>query len=176
MRIEKSINRERITNAQFCARKLEQLIPAELAKGFGFVQGKPASAFSPVAVTPDELGHAWDNGRVQLPLVSRLNGCELGCPNAGQDMQFNFPALIVHAAKTRALGAGTIIGSGTVSNVDPAKGVSCLVEKRVVEILEQERAVTPFLRYGDRIRIEMFDANGFSIFGAIDHEVTPWPS
>ncbi len=155
---------------------LRELIPAELAKGFGFVQGKPASAFSPVAVTPDELGPAWRDGRVHLPLVSHLNGQENGCPDAGPDMQFNFPALIVHAAKTRALGAGTIIGSGTVSNVDSAKGVSCLVEKRVVEILEQGRAVTPFLRYGDRVGIEMFDANGFSIFGAIEQEVTPCPS
>ena len=155
---------------------LRNLIPAELGKGFGFLHGKPASAFSPVAVTPDELGDAWQDGKVHLALVSRLNGEKLGDPDAGQDMQFNFPTLVSHAAKTRALGAGTIVGSGTVSNTDASRGVSCLVERRVIEIVEQGEAETPFMRYGDQIRIEMFDQHGVSVFGAIDQEVTRCPS
>lgn len=152
---------------------LRNLIPAELAKGFGFVHSKPASAFSPVAVTPDELGPAWDGGKVHLPLVTHLNGMPFGAPNAGLDMAFDFPALISHAAKTRSLGAGTVIGSGTVSNADAARGVSCIVERRVIEIIERGQPTTPFMRFGDRVRIEMLDAAGRSIFGAIDQAVAP---
>jgi fumarylacetoacetate (FAA) hydrolase len=161
---------------------LRNLIPNELAKGFGFFQSKPSSAFSPVAVTPDEFGDAWDGGRVHLPLVSHLNGRKLGEPNAGVDMTFDFPALIAHAAKTRALGAGSIIGSGTVSNRGadggPGKpveeggaGYSCLAELRTIETLRGGGAKTPFLKFGDRVRIEMFDRAGKSIFGAIDQVV-----
>jgi fumarylacetoacetate (FAA) hydrolase len=154
---------------------LRGLIPAELAKGFGFLQGKPASAFSPVAVTPQELGAAWREAKVHLPLISQLNGERMGDPDAGADMQFDFPTLIAHAARTRALGAGTIIGSGTVSNRDAGRGVSCLVERRMIETIEQGRALTPFMRFGDRIRIEMFDAAGRSVFGAIEQELRPCP-
>ena len=161
---------------------LRGLIPGELAKGFGFLQSKPASAFSPVAVTPDELGAAWDGKRLHLPLHSTLNGALFGCPDAGTDMTFDFPTLIAHAAKTRALCAGTIIGSGTVSNRDadggPGKlvseggrGYSCIAERRMVETIATGAAVTPFLRKGDRVRIEMLDAAGASIFGAIDQVV-----
>jgi fumarylacetoacetate (FAA) hydrolase len=154
---------------------LRTLIPAELAKGFGFLHGKPASACSPVAVTADELGDAWDGARVHLPLESRLNGEICGRPNAGTDMHFDFPALISHAAKTRSLGAATIIGSGTVSNYDRSVGASCLVEKRMIETLEHGKALTPFLRFGDRVRIEMRDASDVSIFGAIEQRVEPHP-
>jgi fumarylacetoacetate (FAA) hydrolase len=150
---------------------LRNLIPAELAKGFGFYQSKPATAFSPLAVTPDELGVAWDGGKVSLPLVTRLNGNLFGKPNAGVDMTFDFPALIAHAAKTRNLGAGTIIGSGTVSNLDRASGSSCIAERRALEQIEFGQARTPFLRFGDRVRIEMFNADGQSLFGAIDQRV-----
>ncbi len=161
---------------------LRGLIPNELAKGFGFFQSKPSSAFSPCAVTPDELGPAWDGGRLHRPLVSRINGRELGHPDAGVDMTFDFPTLVAHAAKTRALGAGAIIGSGTVSNrgadggpgkrvEDGGVGYSCLAEARTVETLQQGKPQTPFLRRGDRVRIEMFDAAGRSIFGAIDQKV-----
>jgi fumarylacetoacetate (FAA) hydrolase len=150
---------------------LRNLIPNELAKGFGFFHGKPATAFSPVAVTPDELGPAWDGGKVDLPLESAINGVLLGRPNAGADMNFNFPALIAHAARTRELEAGTIVGSGTVSNRDPAAGSSCLAERRMIEIIEEGAAKTPFLEFGDRVRIEMKDASGSSIFGAIDQKV-----
>lgn len=152
---------------------LRNLIPDEIAKGFGFFQSKPASSFSPVAVTPDELGDHWDGQRVHLPLLSHLNGSLFGCPNAGEDMTFTFPQLIAHAAKTRTLGAGTIIGSGTVSNLDRSKGSSCIAEKRMLEILATGQADTPFMHYGDRIRIEMNDGNGQSIFGAIDQSITP---
>jgi fumarylacetoacetate (FAA) hydrolase len=152
---------------------LRNLIPAELAKGFGFYQSKPATAFSPVAVTPDELGAAWDGARVHLPLVSHINGVQLGHPNAGVDMTFGFPQLIEHVTKTRRLGAGTIIGSGTVSNYDRSLGSSCLAEKRTLELLDQGRASTPFLSFGDRVRIEMLDPAGHSIFGAIDQKVVP---
>jgi len=151
---------------------LRNLIPAELAKGFGFFHGKPASAFSPAAVTPDELGSAWDGARVHLPLLSFVNGRALGWPNAGIDMAFGFPELIAHAAKTRSLGAGTIIGSGTVSNEDRSVGVSCLAERRMIETIETGEPRTPFLRFGDRVRIEMIDAAGRSIFGAIEQVVT----
>jgi fumarylacetoacetate (FAA) hydrolase len=150
---------------------LRNLIPGELAKGFGFLQGKPARSFSPVAVTPDELGAAWDGARLHLPLVSQVNGERVGAPDAGEDMWFDFPALIAHGAKTRRLGAGTIIGSGTVSNADASRGCSCLVEKRMMELLESGEARTPFLRFGDRVRIEMFAQDGTSVFGAIDQAV-----
>ncbi len=150
---------------------LRNLIPAELAKGFGFYQSKPATAFSPVAVTPDELGKAWDGARVQLPLVVHLNDALLGRPNAGEDMTFDFGQLIAHATKTRRLGAGAIVGSGTVSNRDRSLGSTCLAERRMLETIEQGRPVTPFLSFGDRVRIEMFDATGHSIFGAIDQRV-----
>jgi fumarylacetoacetate (FAA) hydrolase len=150
---------------------LRNLIPKELGKGFGFFQSKPASAFSPVAVTPDELGEAWDGRKVQLPLVVTLNGKLFGKPDAGIDMTFDFPTLIAHAAKTRELEAGSIVGSGTVSNVDRSAGSACLAEQRMLEILSGGQPVTPFLRFGDRVRIEMFDARGNSIFGAIDQIV-----
>jgi fumarylacetoacetate (FAA) hydrolase len=150
---------------------LRNLIPGELAKGFGFYQSKPSSSFSPVAITPDELGDCWKDGKVHRPLVSQINGTLFGQPDAGTDMTFNFPTLLAHAAKTRPLGAGTIIGSGTVSNYDRSAGSSCLAEKRMLEIIEQGEARTPFLKFGDRVRIEMFDAAGQSIFGAIDQVV-----
>jgi fumarylacetoacetate (FAA) hydrolase len=150
---------------------LRNLIPGELAKGFGFYQSKPATAFSPVAVTPDELGAAWDGGRVHLPLESRINGSLLGRPDAGTDMTFDFPALIAHLARTRRLGAGTIVGSGTVSNCDRSRGSSCLAERRMLEQIDRGQPVTPFLRFGDRVRIEMFDDAGRSIFGAIEQRV-----
>ena len=152
---------------------LRNLIPAELAKGFGFYQSKPATAFSPVAVTPDELGDAWDGGKVLLPLVSHVNGDLFGRPEAGVDMTFDFPRLIEHVTRTRRLGAGAIVGSGTVSNYDRSRGSSCLAERRALEQVEQGRAITPFLRFGDRVRIEMFDRDGRSIFGAIDQRVVP---
>jgi fumarylacetoacetate (FAA) hydrolase len=150
---------------------LRNLIPAELAKGFGFYQSKPSSSFSPVAVTPDELGASWADGKLHLPLVSQINGRLFGQPNAGVDMTFNFPTLLAHAAKTRLLGAGSIIGSGTVSNSDRSAGSSCLAETRMLETLAHGKASTPFLSFGDRVRIEMFDAAGQSIFGAIDQRV-----
>ena len=151
---------------------LRNLIPGELAKGFGFFHGKPATAFSPVAATPDELGEAWDGKTVHLPLVCQVNGKEFGRPNAGTDMNFDFPTLIAHAAKTRELEAGTIVGSGTVSNRNPdVVGSCCIAEKRMIETIEQGAPRTPFLRFGDRVRIEMFDAQGRSIFGAIDQKV-----
>lgn len=152
---------------------LRNLIPQELAKGFGFLQGKPSSALSPVAVTPDELNGDWDGGKVHLPLVTQLNNAWFGNPDAGQDMQFDFPRLISHAARTRMLSAGTLIGSGTVSNADTKRGCSCLAEKRVLEIIESGLAATPFLRYGDKIRIEMHNRTGQSVFGAIEQEVVP---
>jgi fumarylacetoacetate (FAA) hydrolase len=154
---------------------LRNLIPAELAKGFGFYQSKPATSFSPVAVTPDELGEAWDGGKVSLPLVSHVNGQLFGRPEAGVDMTFDFPRLIEHVARTRRLGAGAIVGSGTVSNYDRSRGSSCLAERRMLEQIEHGRATTPFLRFGDRVRIEMFDRDGQSIFGAIDQKVVPAP-
>ncbi len=150
---------------------LRNLIPNELAKGFGFVNGKPSSAFSPVAVTPDELGDAWQECKLNFPLRVTWNGSLCGQANAGDDMQFNFAELISHAAKTRRLAAGTIIGSGTVSNNDVDNGYSCIVEKRVLEIIENGEASTEFMRFGDRIKIEMLDENGDSIFGAIDQRV-----
>ncbi len=150
---------------------LRELVPAELAKGFGFFHGKPSSAFSPVAVTTDELGSAWDGGKVNLPLVVQVNGQELGRPNAGVDMTFEFPKLISHAAKTRRLGAGAIVGSGTVSNAERSTGSACIAEKRALETVADGKPATPYLKFGDRVRIEMFDAEGASIFGAIDQQV-----
>ncbi|WP_341305221.1 fumarylacetoacetate hydrolase family protein [Pseudomonas sp. TMP25] len=150
---------------------LRNLIPGELAKGFGFYQSKPSSSFSPVAITPDELGDSWRDGKVHRPLVSHINGALFGQPDAGVDMTFNFPTLVAHAAKTRPLGTGTVIGSGTVSNYDRSAGSSCLAEKRMLEIIESGEAKTPFLAFGDRVRIEMFDAAGHSLFGAIDQAV-----
>ncbi|MGH8372153.1 MAG: fumarylacetoacetate hydrolase family protein [Gammaproteobacteria bacterium] len=150
---------------------LRNLIPAELGKGFGFLQSKPRSALSPVAVTPDELGTAWQDGKVHLPLITHLNGKLFGEPDAGVDMQFNFPQLIAHAAKTRPLSAGTIVGSGTIANQDESKGSSCLAEKRVLEIIKDGKATTPFMKFGDKVRIEMLDAKGQSIFGSIEQTV-----
>ncbi|KZM49414.1 fumarylacetoacetate hydrolase family protein [Labrenzia sp. OB1] len=160
---------------------LRGLIPAELSKGFGFFQAKPSSAFSPVAVTPDELGDAWKGGKLHLPLHVDLNGAPFGRANAGIDMTFDFGDLIAHAARTRSLSAGTIIGSGTVSNKldgGPGKpldqggaGYSCIAEQRVVETLLEGDAKTPFLKFGDTVRIEMLDSDGHSIFGAIEQTV-----
>ena len=150
---------------------LRNLIPVELAKGFGFLQGKPATSFAPVAVTPDELGAAWDGRKAHLPVLSHLNGTLFGKPDAGKDMNFDFPALIAHAARTRELAAGTIVGSGTISNRNPDAGSSCIAEQRMIETIEQGAPATPFLKFGDRVRIEMRDAEGRSIFGAIDQRV-----
>jgi fumarylacetoacetate (FAA) hydrolase len=152
---------------------LRNLVPAELAKGFGFFQAKPPTAFSPVAVTPDELGDAWDGERLYRPLLSHLNGELFGNPEAGSDMNFGFPELIAHAARTRPLGAGSIIGSGTVANRDRTRGSSCIAERRMLEQLAEGCAQTPYLRYGDRVRIEMLAADGASIFGAIEQTVEP---
>jgi fumarylacetoacetate (FAA) hydrolase len=146
---------------------LRNLIPDELAKGFGFLHSKPRSALSPVLVTPDELGGHWQDSKVHLPLRSRLNGQPFGQPEAGHDMQFNFAQLVAHAARTRPLVAGTIVGSGTVANQDAGLGASCLAEKRVLEVIEQGKAQTPFMSFGDTIEIEMLDAGGNSIFGTI---------
>lgn len=153
---------------------LRNLIPNEIAKGFGFFQSKPSSAFSPVAITPDELGDSFDGFKVHLPLHSHLNGELFGKPNAGVDMTFDFPTLIAHAAKTRPLGPGTIIGSGTVSNVDRSQGSSCIAEKRMLEIIQDGKPTTSFMQYGDTIKIEMFDQNQNSLFGAIDQKVVPY--
>jgi fumarylacetoacetate (FAA) hydrolase len=161
---------------------LRGLTASELAKGFGFFQSKPSSAFSPVAVTPDELGAHWAAGRLSLPLLSTLNGAPLGRPNAGVDMTFDFGRLIAHAARTRSLGAGTVVGSGTVSNRasdggpgkpirDGGVGYSCLAEQRVVETILEGKPRTPFLRPGDTVRIEMLDGHRRSIFGAIEQTV-----
>jgi len=161
---------------------LRNLIPGEIGKGFGFVQSKGQTAFSPVAVTPDELGGAFDGKKVHLPLLSHVNGKPFGCPNAGVDMTFDFPTLVSHAVKTRPLKAGSIIGSGTISNRDadggPGKpidqggvGYSCIAEIRTVETILHGAPKTPYLNFGDRIRIEMTDAGGKSIFGAIEQQV-----
>jgi fumarylacetoacetate (FAA) hydrolase len=162
---------------------LRNLIPGELAKGFGFVQSKPASHFSPVFVTPDELGEAWSGGKLHHVLSVDLNGQPFGRAEAGEECTFDFGTLIAHLAKTRRIGAGSIIGSGTVSNRDPdgspgrpcsagGRGYSCIAEQRMIEVLAGDEAKTPFLRYGDVVRIEMKDARGKSIFGAIEGEVT----
>ena len=161
---------------------LRNLTGPELAKGFGFLQSKPASAFTPVAVTPDELGKAFDGAKVNLPLLSFVNGKPFGRPETGNDMTFDFPTLIMHAAKTRALVAGTILGAGTVSNRDPdggpvkpveegGLGYSCIAEQRTVETIRTGKPITPFLKFGDKVRIEMRDAEGRSIFGAIEQDV-----
>ena len=150
---------------------LRNLIPAELAKGFGFLQSKPRSALSPVLVTPDELGDAWRDSVLHLPLLSSLNGEHFGAPESGVDMQFNFAQLAAHAARTRPLGAGTIVGSGTIANQDESLGASCLAERRMLEIIESGKPETPFMAFGDRVRIEMLDAEGRSIFGAIEQVI-----
>ncbi len=152
---------------------LRNLIPGELAKGFGFYQSKPSTAFSPVAVTPDELGDDYKDGTFNLPLVTHLNGALFGEPECGVDMTFDFERLIQHVAHTRKLGAGAIIGSGTISNYDRSRGSSCIAEKRMLETIESGSPSTPFMRFGDRVRIEMFDRDGQSIFGAIDQKVVP---
>jgi fumarylacetoacetate (FAA) hydrolase len=153
---------------------LRNLIVGELAKGFGFFHGKPATAFAPVAVTLQELGKAWDGGKLNLPLISTLNGKEFGHPNAATDLTFDFGQLIAHAAKTRHLEAGTVVGSGTVANKDAGVGCSCIAERRVRETIDSGKPVTPFMKFGDHIRIEMFDADGQSIFGAIDQMVVKY--
>ncbi|MGG7607104.1 fumarylacetoacetate hydrolase family protein [Massilia sp. BKSP1R2A-1] len=150
---------------------LRNLIPDELAKGFGFLQSKPATSFAPVAVTPDELGEAWRDGKVHLPLRSVWNGHLVGQPHAGTDMVFNFPQLVAHLAKSRNVRAGSIVGSGTVSNKDSSKGYACIAEQRCLEMIADGQASTPFMRFGDTIRIEMLDEKGKSIFGAIDQAV-----
>lgn len=150
---------------------LRNLIPAELEKQFGFFVSKPSTAFSPFAVTLDELGNAWQDGRVHLPLKTTYNGTLFGEPDAGPEMFFSFYDLLEHVSKTRALTAGTIIGSGTVSNEDKKKGSSCLAEKRMLEKIETGKFVTPFMKFGDTVQIEMFDTQGKSIFGQIDQVV-----
>jgi fumarylacetoacetate (FAA) hydrolase len=153
---------------------LRNLIVTELAKGFGFFHGKPATAFAPVAVTPGELGAAWNGARLGLPLISTLNGKEFGHPNAATDLTFDFGQLIAHAAKTRHLEAGTVVGSGTVANRSADVGCSCIAERRVRETIDSGKPVTPFMKFGDEIKIEMFDAAGKSIFGAIDQKVVKY--
>jgi fumarylacetoacetate (FAA) hydrolase len=163
---------------------LRGLIPGELAKGFGFFQSKPSSAFSPVAITPDELGESWQDAKVHLPLLSFLNDGAFGKPEAGIDMTFDFGQLVAHAAKSRPLGAGAIVGSGTVSNLldgspgkpidDGGAGYSCIAEIRTIETILEGKPSTPFMKFGDRVRIEMNDANGESIFGTIDQVVTKY--
>ena len=150
---------------------LRNLIPNELAKGFGFLQSKPRSALSPVFVTPDELGDAWRDSKLHLPLLTHINGTWFGAPEAGVDMQFDFAQLVAHAAKTRPLSAGTIVGSGTIANEDTALGASCFAERRTVEALRDGKPSTPFMSFGDVVRIEMFDAQGASIFGTIENTV-----
>lgn len=154
---------------------LRNLIPAELAKGFGFLQSKPRSALSPVFVTPDELGDAWQGSKVHLPLLTHINGQWFGAPEAGVDMQFDFAQLVAHAAKTRPLSAGTLVGSGTVANEDTSLGASCFAEQRTVETLRDGKPSTPFMTYGDTVRIEMLDKNGDSVFGAIEQRIAPYP-
>ena len=152
---------------------LRNLIPGELAKGFGFYQSKPSTAFSPVAVTPDELGDDFADGSVNLPLRTHLNGELFGEPFCGVDMTFNYHQLIAHVTKTRRLGAGTIIGSGTISNYDRSRGSSCIAEKRMLETIEDGSPSTSFMKFGDTVQIEMLDAEGESIFGAIKQKVVP---
>ena len=153
---------------------LRNLIPAELAKGFGFLQSKPRSALSPVLVTPDELGDAWRGEKLHLPMRTWINGKWFGEAEAGVDMQFSFAELVAHAAKTRPLAAGTIVGSGTIANEDTAKGASCLAEQRTVETLRDGKPSTPFLKFGDRVRIDITDAAGASLFGAIEQVVAKY--
>ena len=154
---------------------LRNLIPAELGKGFGFYQSKPATAFSPVAVTPDELGEDWRESKLHRPVRTAINGAPFGAPDAGVDMTFDFAELVAHCARTRNLRAGTIVGSGTVSNYDRSKGSACIAERRMLEQLESGTPRTPFLKFGDQVRIEVLDPQGRSIFGAIDQRVIrPW--
>ena len=150
---------------------LRNLIPGELAKGFGFLQSKPRSALSPVFVTPDELGGAWKGSKLHRPLLTHINGEWFGAPEAGVDMQFDFGQLVAHAARTRPLSAGTIVGSGTVANEDTSLGASCFAERRTVETLEHGKPSTPFMKFGDTVRIEMLDEAGASIFGAIEQRI-----
>ena len=152
---------------------LRGLIPGELAKGFGFLQSKPRSALSPVLVTPDELGEAWQGDKLHLPMRTWLNGAWFGAAECGVDMQFSFAELVAHVAKTRPLTAGTIVGSGTIANQDTSLGASCLAEQRTVETLRDGKPSTPFLKYGDTLRIEITDARGDSIFGAIEQRIAP---
>ncbi|WP_454832147.1 fumarylacetoacetate hydrolase family protein [Pseudoxanthomonas wuyuanensis] len=154
---------------------LRNLIPAELAKGFGFLQSKPRSALSPVFVTPDELGQAWRGQKVHLPLLTHINGQWFGAPEAGVDMQFDFSQLVAHAARTRPLSAGTVVGSGTIANEDTSKGASCFAELRTVETLRDGKPSTPFMKFGDVVRIEMLDCDGGSIFGAIEQRIEQQP-
>ncbi len=154
---------------------LRNLIPGELGKGFGFYQSKPATAFSPVAVTPDELGEDWRDSKLHLPVRTAINGVPFGAPEAGVDMTFDFAQLIAHCAKTRNLRAGTLVGSGTVSNYDRSKGSACIAERRMLEQLESGTARTPFLKFGDQVRIEVLDRQGRTVFGAIEQRVIrPW--
>ena len=154
---------------------LRNLIPGELAKGFGFLQSKPRSALSPVFVTPDELSDAWRGDKVHLPLLTHINGEWFGAPEAGEDMQFSFAQLVAHAAKTRPLSAGTIVGSGTIANQDTSRGASCFAEQRTVEALRDGQPSTPFMSFGDTVRIEMLDREGRSIFGAIEQVIERQP-
>ena len=150
---------------------LRNLIPPELAKGFGFLQSKPRSALSPVFVTPDELGEAWQGNKVHLAMLTHINGAWFGAPEAGVDMQFDFAQLVAHAAKTRPLSAGTLVGSGTVANEDTSLGASCFAEQRTVETLRDGKPSTPFMVFGDRLRVEMLDRQGQSVFGAIEQVI-----
>ena len=153
---------------------LRNLIPGELAKGFGFLQSKPRSSLAPVVVTPDELGDAWKDEKLHLPLLTHYNGKLFGEPEAGEDMQFSFAELLAHAAKSRPLAAGTLLGSGTIANQDTARGASCLAEKRMLEIIANGKPETPFLQFGDTVRIEMKSLAGDSIFGAIEQKVVEY--
>ena len=155
---------------------LRNLIPEELGKGFGFVHGKPPTSFAPVAVTVNSLGKYWRDGKLHLPLFVYLNRRKIGWVNAGVDMTFDFPSLVAHAAKTRPLGAGTIVGSGTVSNADQRHGYSCIAEIRMIETINNGVPETPFMQYGDRIELDIQDDEGKSIFGSIDQYVKKWPS
>jgi len=155
---------------------LRNLIPPELAKGFGFLQSKPRSTLSPVLVTPDELGDAWQDSKLHLPMLTHINGVWFGAPEAGVDMQFNFAQLVAHAAKTRPLSAGTLVGSGTVANEDTSLGASCFAEQRTVETLRDGKPSTPFMAFGDVVRIEVLDRAGVSIFGAIEQRIEHQPA
>ncbi|MBE8168711.1 MAG: fumarylacetoacetate hydrolase family protein [Shewanella sp.] len=150
---------------------LRNLIPGELAKGFGFFQSKPSSSFSPVAITPDELGDRWQDSKVHLPLITHLNGELFGQPDAGVDMTFDFSQLVAHVAKSRPMGAGAVVGSGTISNYDRSAGSSCLAEKRMLETIADGKPSTSFMKFGDTVKIEMLDNNGVTIFGSIDQKV-----
>ncbi|MEM7054400.1 MAG: fumarylacetoacetate hydrolase family protein [Pseudomonadota bacterium] len=153
---------------------LRNLIPGELAKGFGFLQSKPRSALAPVVATPDELGDAWVDSKLHRPLITHLNGEWFGSPEAGEDMQFSFAELLAHAAKSRPLAAGTIMGSGTIANQDTARGASCLAEKRMLEIIANGKPETPFMQFGDTVKIDMLDPDGNSYFGSIEQEVVEY--